>query len=193
VPLIGSYLRDPSYYASFLTSIKPDGEFVVGLLAGDPKSTISTMSMWTPAQPFLQPSCMTWINGNPASADAGIRLKSFSDSFGDRGLFRSACQGDYSASLVDFANAIGDAISPCLDGAVASTDVDAKNPGIQLGCKGFFEGASLPECQMLDDTTPDPSGPPCIYITAAPTCAASQLAVHLFGATGEYEAACPTT
>ena len=129
-----SYLGDPAAYAQFLSTLKPPGRTAVALIAGDPTTTIMTGPLG--AQTLaLEPSCSATINNNPAIGRPGLRLQDFLAPFGVHGLFRTVCQSDYSAALTDIGMLLFDAISPCLEGTLDTTDEDPANPGLQPDCK----------------------------------------------------------
>ena len=186
-----SYLQTPSYYSSFLSSIKDPAQIVVAAIAGPPPGlmtndsppqtasstniTIGPLTLNGNVQPLaLQPSCSATINGNPAIGRPGVRLGEFVKNFGDRGRFYSICQSDYSAALTDIGQTLFNAISPCLEGDVDPADADPNNPGTQLQCTvtestiGDTSGqtsTAMPACQMQDATTPMPGGArPCWWI-----------------------------
>jgi hypothetical protein len=124
------------------------------------------------------PSCK-----NPTTNSIGrpaVRLASFIINFGDRGRFYTVCQDDYSAALADIGNTLFNAISPCLEGPVDPTDVDARRPGIQPQCTVTevlnagtdMEVATLmPACEMQDATTPvaREDKEPCWWVDMNPT------------------------
>jgi hypothetical protein len=129
----GSYLQDPAFYASFLTSIKPAAQIVAAIVAGPPpglatddvpsqmcttcgpaNDQIETGPLQIPGtgsqQPMaLEPSCSATINGNPAIARPAIRLASFLDDLAAAGAQRSfytACQSDYQSALTGIGSAL---------------------------------------------------------------------------------------
>ena len=196
-PRTGSFLQDPGAYVQFLDTVADPSQVVLAAIAGDPKTTISTSTV-TPSggsDVDIDPSCTAQVAGASVTADPAIRLNAVLTAFGDHGLFQSACQADYTASLQAFAFRIGQVMGPCLDGPIATADRDATVPGLQLGCTAkTVDGTELRPCQMLDANTPDPAGPsPCIWYEPDPTCtAAPQIAAHLAGGTGQaYRVACP--
>lgn len=182
-----SYLQDPASYASFLNTVKDPAQIVVAAIGAPPPglmtnddppqtassaTTISTgpLTLNGNTQPLaLLPSCSATINGNPAIGRPGIRLASFLSNFGSRGRFYSVCQSDYSAALTDIGKTLFNAISPCLEGPVDTTDIDPNNPGTQLDCNvNDTQGSTstpIPRCPMQDASTPAPNGPrPCYWI-----------------------------
>lgn len=157
----GSYLQDPAYYASFLTSIKPAAQIVAAAIAGPPpglltddmppqqcttcgsaNNQISTGSLQIPgqAQPqtmALQPACSTMIGSDMALARPAIRIASFLDDLAAAGAqrgFYTACQSDYQAALAGIGAILASAVSPCLSNQIDQTDADPHNPGLQLQC-----------------------------------------------------------
>jgi hypothetical protein len=187
-----SYLQDPAFYASFLSSVKDPAQLVVAVIGGpppglmtndDPPQTANSATdiMTGPltlngnTQPLaLEPSCSATINNDPAVGRPAIRLASFLSNFGSRGRFYSVCQGDYSAALTDIGKTLFNAISPCLEGPVDPTDIDPSNPGTQLDCNVEDTQGSvsttIPRCPMQDASTPAANGPrPCYWIDNNPT------------------------
>jgi hypothetical protein len=130
------YLHDPQEYVSFLATIKDPSQTMIGLIAGDPSTTIATGSVsigGIVTDPALEPSCSTIISGNQAIGRPGIRLADFLSAYGDgNGVFQSVCQSDYSSVLSAFGASMSSMVGPCLSDKVATTDVDAHNPGLQL-------------------------------------------------------------
>lgn len=186
-----SYLQTPSFYSSFLSSIKDPAQIVVAAIAGPPPGGMTNDSPpQTASAPNVQigplvlngntqplallPSCTATINGNPAVGRPAVRLAELISSFGDRGRFYSICQSDYSAALTDIGQTLFNALSPCLEGKVDPADADPHNPGTQLQCTvtevvttdtSGETSAAMPACQMQDATTPAPGGArPCWWI-----------------------------
>ena len=186
------YLHDPQDYVKFLATVKHPSQTVVGLVAGDPQTTITTGQITSPFSQSLAllPSCETTIGGNLAIARPANRLADFVTSFGDRGVFQTVCQDDYSAALSTFGQSMSLMMSPCLDAGIATVDVDPDNAGLQLSCTvtdrdvtDAAVGDPFPPCEMTDATTPSDLGPhPCYWLEpAAAACAtsATQIALHL--------------
>ncbi len=194
-PRTDSYLRDPHYYSQFLTTVKDPSQIVVAAIAApppglqtndDPPQTASSPDITTGPLTLngntqtlaLQPSCSATVNGNPAIGRPGVRLASFIGDFGDRGRFYTICQSDYSAALADIGKTIFNAISPCLEGKLDSTDADPTNPGTQLQCtvsdvqiddKTGMTSTVIPACKMQDATTPAATGArPCWWVRQDP-------------------------
>ncbi|HEY4240871.1 MAG TPA: hypothetical protein VGM88_13705 [Kofleriaceae bacterium] len=178
VPRTDSYLAPPADFASFLSTLKPPGRTVVSLIAGDRATDISTGPLTVPGTGqtqalALQPSCMTTIGKDTAIARPPIRLGDFLDRFADHGLFERICQSSYEQALVDIGNLIFTSVSPCLEGALDTTDQDPANPGTQLDCTVSEvittvtdeSETSIPRCPMADDTTPAANAPsPCWWV-----------------------------
>jgi hypothetical protein len=187
-PKTSSYLQDTSYYATFLTTVKPSGQIAVAVIGGtdaagqppDPHGfAIATGPLSFPGTSFTQPlallpSCMTVISGQPAIGRPGIRLADFVSQFGKRGKYYSVCQADYSAALADIGSQLATDLSPCLEGQIDLQDANAGVPGVQPQCTvsdvlhyGTPDAAEsrIHPCPMSDATHPDPSGPrPCWWI-----------------------------
>ena len=164
----GSLLNDPAGYAQFLAGVKGPSGVAVALIAGDPTTDITIGPLAAPFAQSLavQPTCMATINGNLAIARPPLRLDELLGSFGDRGLFRTVCQPDYSAALTDIGALLFDAVSPCLEGALDTRDTDAENPGLQPDCAvsdlagelGAEVETLIPPCRMVSDDQPDLAG-----------------------------------
>ena len=161
-------LNSPGEYAQFLSAVKGPSRVAIAVIAGDPATTIATGPLTIDtgdAMPVRQdlallPACMATINGNRAVGRPALRLEEFLGNFGDRGLFRTVCQGDYSQALDDIGTLLFHAISPCLEGKLDTTDVDAENPGLQPDCK-------VSELQDPDtDAQVETLIPPCSLISA---------------------------
>jgi hypothetical protein len=185
------YLHDPQSYVQFLATIKDPSQTAIGLIAGDPTSTIVTGVINTPFTQTLalESSCEATINGQTAIGRPGIRLADFLSSYGDRGVFESVCQSDYSGALSAFGASMQTMMSPCLDGAVATVDTDPMNPGLQLACtvndrdlSNQPVGDNFPPCEMATADLPSDNGPhPCYWLepsAAACTGTATGIQVH---------------
>jgi hypothetical protein len=143
--------------------------------------------------PFSQqlaqlPSCMANVGGNANIARPAIRINQFVGLFGTHGIFRTICQSDYSKALTDIGNLLFNAISPCLEGAVATCGMGlnaaspactASNPpgGITVDCTvadvqnegtSMQTSTAIPPCMMTNATTPAPNQSLCYYITKNP-------------------------
>ena len=190
-PRTNSYLQDPHAYSQFLTSVKRAGQVVVAAIAGPPPGLqtndsppqmasspnirTGSLTLNGVTQPLaLLESCTAKINGNDAIGRPAVRLASFIEDFGDHGRFYTVCQGDYSAALADIGRTLFNAISPCLEGDLDTTDADPGNPGTQLQCSvsdaqvddPSGENAEIiPICAMQDENTPAANGRrPCWWV-----------------------------
>jgi hypothetical protein len=184
------YLHDPQSYVQFLATIKDPSQTAIGLIAGDPTSTIVTGAISTPFTQTLalEPSCQATINGSTALGRPGIRLADFLSSYGDRGVFESVCQSDYSGALRDFGTSMYTMMSPCLDGAIATVDTDPTNPGLQLACTVSDRdlsnqpvGDNFPPCEMATTDLPSDNGPhPCYWLEpSAAACAGTATGIQV--------------
>ncbi|MBX3162067.1 MAG: hypothetical protein KF773_39255 [Deltaproteobacteria bacterium] len=188
-----SYLTAPSAYAEFLATVKDPSRTVVALIAGDPKSDISfgrVVFDATVSQPLgLLPSCNTTIDGNPQIGRPANRLAAFLGTYGNRGLFRTVCQADYSQALADIGQLLFNAVSPCLEGELSTRDVDDRNPGTQLDCEvsdvvdpfaAHPIETQIPRCAMADATTPAAGGTrPCYWIASNPAACTTATGLEL--------------
>jgi hypothetical protein len=182
-------LHDPRDYADFLGALKGPSGVVVALIAGNPATSISTGAKGAQALAVIE-SCSTMINNRTAIARPAIRLDEFRRAFGDRGLFRTVCQTDYSGVLSDAGKLLVQALSPCLEGPLDTTDRDAATPGLQPDCTvseirdvGSDDPteALIPRCRMLAENQPDRgSAPACWWVTSDPVCATeTHLSLHV--------------
>ncbi len=163
------YLHDPQDYVKFLATIKDPSQTFVGLIAGDAMTSITTgpITFETASRQglALEPSCSATINGDFAVGRPGIRLMDFLGAYDDRGVFETVCQSDYSGALTKFGAGMSTMMGSCLDGDLATTDVDASNPGLQLDCTVTDRDiandvvGAIPACPMSDAVTP--AGRPC--------------------------------
>jgi hypothetical protein len=187
------FLIDPGDYAQFLSALKVQSGVAVAMIAGEPTKEISTGPLTMPFSQALalEPSCMATIDGNYAIGRPGLRLDEFLGNFGDRGLFRTVCQGDYSQALDDIGVLLFHAISPCLEGKLDTTDIDTENPGLQPECKvsdvqeldtdARTETQLLP-CRMLAEDRPDLAGEQaCWWVKSNPAACSTEthLEIHV--------------
>jgi hypothetical protein len=184
-------LRDPRDYANFLTGLKGPAGVAVALVAGDPTPSIATGALTMPIRQSVAvlPSCSATINGTLAIGRPALRLDEFRGVFGDRGLFRSVCQADYSGALSDIGKLVLQALSPCLEGTLATRDRDADMPGLQPDCAvAEIQGAGtaaesdtvIPQCKMIAAGLPDLAVAPCWWIAADAACETeTQLSLHV--------------
>ena len=177
-----SYLQTPQAYVDFLASVKDPSQITVGLIAGDPSSTIQ-IGTASPSALVLEPSCMNTSLTPASTARPGNRLVDFTSRFGDRGTFYSACANDYSPGLAKIGQSLQTMMSPCLEGAIDTADTDAMTPGVQPACTVTDQplGMIIPACAMRDASTPDPTSPhPCAWFAPATSCPADPgLEVHV--------------
>lgn len=185
-----SFLISPLDYAQFLLGVKGNAGVAVALIAGDPTTNVHTGPVMllgsngmTSTQPLgVQQTCMATINGNLAIGRPSLRLNEMLSSFGDRGLFRTVCQSDYSAALADIGALLFAAVSPCLEGTLDTRDIDAVNPGLQPDCTVSDIEApdtaqqvetAIPRCHMMTADQPDiGSDAACWWVAQnAPACA----------------------
>jgi hypothetical protein len=174
-------LRDPRGYADFLVGLKGPTRVAVALIAGDPTPSVPTGRLTAPfTQPVtVLPSCSATINGQLAIGRPALRLDEFRAAFGDRGLFRSVCQADYSGALTDIGDLLARALSPCLEGKLDTTDVD-EAPGLQLDCTvSELQAADtddeidtpIPRCAIGAAGQPDLAGrPACWWVASDAAC-----------------------
>ncbi|HET9624672.1 MAG TPA: hypothetical protein VFP84_25065 [Kofleriaceae bacterium] len=187
-----SSLIDPSTYASFLTGLKGSSNIAVAVIAGEPAQSlgIGPLTIGPVTQDLaLLPSCMAKINGNDAIGRPALRLTSFLDNFGERGLFRTVCQADYAGALTDIGNLLIQAISPCIEGALDTRDADPTNPGLQPDCTvsdiaDAGDEHLIRPCHMLGPEQPDPdmgSATACWWLKSDPAMCQteSQLALQI--------------
>lgn len=186
-------LTDPQAYVNFLTALKGPGHVVVALIGGDPEKDVSTgeLKFQGTTQPLsLLPSCTATIAGQPTIARPANRLEDFRKAFGDHGLFATVCQSDYGQAVADIGTLLFQAISPCLLGALDTTDLDPATPGLQPDCTvtdimtpsvGAPVETVVPPCAMRGEDQPDRGGDSaCWWVKVNPTCATeTQLELQL--------------
>ena len=176
-------LNNPGEYAQFLSSLQGPSRVAVALIAGDPQTSLATGQLPAPLPPEfgLLPSCRAVIAGNPAVGRPALRLAEFLGNFGDRGLFGTVCQSDYTQTLDDIGRLLFRAVSPCLEGKIDTDDQDAANPGLQPNCtvselqdpdSDAQIETLIPPCPMIADQEPDLAGEAaCWWVKPSATCA----------------------
>ncbi len=187
----GGFLNDPSSYAQFLSTIKDPSRIAVAVIAGDPSANIRTGPLTMPFHQdmALLPACMATIDGNLAIGRPALRLAEFLGNFGDRGLFRTVCQADYSQVVADIGTLLATAISPCLEGELDTADGDPANPGLQPDCSvselrdpdtdAQIE-TQIPRCAMIADDQPDLAGRrPCWWVAPNPVACSTETQLEL--------------
>jgi hypothetical protein len=169
VPHVGGYLEKVSRYYDFLTGVKDPSLLVVALVAGDPTADIAVgpLTINNQTQPLaLQPSCSATILGKSAIARPALRLADFASRFGDRGLFRTVCQSDYSGVVTAITGALAAALSPCLEG---SLDVSSGAPICTVDDVVGTARTPIVPCLLIAPDTPDPTGArPCWWVESNP-------------------------
>jgi hypothetical protein len=180
------FLTNPSVYQDFLSGLRGPSGVAVAVIGGDPTTSIAIGPVTLPAVPpaeavqldlAVQPTCHATIKGNDTIGRPALRLAELVTGFGDRGLFRTVCQGDYSGALADIGTLVFNAISPCLEGAIDLRDRDEANPGLQPDCAvsdlvatdgGGDVETVIPRCHMIAAEDPDLADAPCWWIKAHP-------------------------
>jgi hypothetical protein len=178
-----SFLNNPEDYAQFLLGVKGNAGVAVALIAGDPATAVHTGPVTLIGSNGealtqalgVQKTCMATINGHLAIGRPSLRLNEMLASFGDRGLFRTVCQGDYSTALADIGALLFAAVSPCLEGTLDTRDIDPVNPGLQPDCAVSDIAApdtdaqvetSIPRCHMTGEDQPELGGEPACWWVA---------------------------
>jgi len=176
-----SLLRDPAKYAQFLSGVKGASRVAVAVIGGPPTTSVATGAIDMPFHQdlaVLPTTCSAMINGKLAIGRPGLRLDDFVHAFGNRGLFRTVCQSDYSQALDDIGTLLFHAVSPCLEGTLDTSDTDPATPGLQPDCAvsewtdadtASPTAHQLPRCAMTGPEQPDLAGQPaCWWVTANP-------------------------
>jgi hypothetical protein len=193
-----SFLHNTSVYQDFLAGLNGPSGVAVAVIGGDPTATIATGPLTLPAVPpalpvhldlAVQPTCMATIKGAAAVGRPALRLAELVTGFGDRGLFRTVCQGDYSGALADIGTLVFNAISPCLEGAMDTRDRDEANPGLQPDCAvsdlaapdgGADVETVIPRCHMIAGEQPELAGAPaCWWVKANPAACVTETGLEL--------------
>jgi len=170
------YLRHPSEYVAFLNSLKPDPNLLIvsGIIGNNEPVTTSLNN---DGNPELNASC-TSANGNAAP---GVRLKAFLDSFPNTS-FTSICNQDLESAMQKIADLLARVIGdPCLEGNIATTDLNPGAPGLQLECSVEdvrFPGTSNEKSDTIRRCTMDATGNapaagqtlPCWYVLQDAAC-----------------------
>jgi hypothetical protein len=130
---------------------RPDQQILVSGLIGWPNNITGARYRYinTMQGVDVAPICQS-SNGDAA---AGLRLKSFIESFGASGNLFSICQDDYSPALKQIGEHLADRLgTPCLSAPVV--DTVPEQPGLQADCQvidrlpaaGGFKTEEVPPC-----------------------------------------------
>ena len=186
VPRGDSYLWHPQHYFDYLRSLKSDPNLLIGaVIAGN--TTPFGVTIDDRGAPQLKHSCNNTAVG---AGDPAIRLKYFVDQFGSHGTFVSICNQHYDDALAEIGQLLAKVIgTPCLEGAVDTTDIDPTQPGLQMDCQvsdvKFPNTANstetvLPRCAMTDANTPVTTKVPCWWTKVdAATCTSTLSETHV--------------
>ena len=186
-----SFLNDPGDYAQFLSARKDPSRIAVALIAGDPTTSIATGPLPLPFRQDLAllPSCMTTIDRNLALGRPALRLVEFLGNFGDRDLFRTMYQNNYSQMIADIGTLLSNAISPCLEGELDTVDIDPANPGVQPDCTvselrdpdtDAQVETQIPRCRMVAADQPDLAGASaCWWVKPNPAACSTETQLEL--------------
>jgi hypothetical protein len=185
------FLNVPSTYARFLSTVKDPSLLAVALIAGEPTTTIDTGPLTMPFRQdhALLPSCNATINGRFAIGRPSLRLHEFLDQFGNRGLFSTVCQADYTQAVADIGTLLFRAISPCLEGTLDTDDTDPANPGLQPDCTvselqdpdtdAEIE-TLIPRCRMAAEDRPELAGVrACWWVAPDPVACSTETQLEL--------------
>jgi hypothetical protein len=182
------FMTVPSDYAQFLLTLDGPSGVAAALIAGEPTDKLTTGTLTLTAddgRTFVQdlavePTCSATINGNPAVGRPPLRLDEMLGVLGDRGLFRTICQADFSGALGDIGALLFKATSPCLEGTLDVRDTAPGNPGVQPDCTvSDLERPDtdpeietlIPPCPMLAADRPDLAGArACWWVAPSTAC-----------------------
>ena len=165
-PRAGGPLLDLEQFQQTLATLKDPLLTAVTTIAGTPSSTVSFAT--SDISPLVEEdSCMATINGDPTGGEPAVRLAAFTANLG--GTFASICQSDYSTALKGVADRAGALLTSCLPDGVAPTQCSVEDRASDVA-------TSIPNCPMIDATTPDPMGPrPCWWVARDATCSGGEL------------------
>jgi len=191
-----------SDFVAFLKQVKqdPDNQIFVAALAGIPdarpdsytvelRPNIQTADGARESQPAIKHSC---TGGADVFADPGVRIKQWTDAFGEHGIIRNICTGDFAGAMYEIAIALSRVIGPqCFKETVASKEDGtpcAPGGGCTPDCQVALQRRSssgiievpIPLCSGGSGTAANP----CWQIVRGATCA-QELQVC-------YDAACTT-
>lgn len=121
------YVLHPDVYVEFLRSLKEDPSLLVLSLVAGPAQPFEVV-----AGPELAPSCST-ATGETAPA---VRLDWILEQFPNRNTTTPICSSDLADAMIQLAELLARTLgSPCLQGALDTTDLRPDLPGLQIECQ----------------------------------------------------------
>jgi len=127
-------LDDVTPFHDFLVGLKGNADHViVGGIIGTPDPVeVELRSLNGVSQPALKHSCSLAVDNIEQSADPGVRLRAFFDSFGDHSTSSTICQSDYSQPLAKFGDIVARSVGTlCVGAPLADASTE---PGFQVDC-----------------------------------------------------------
>jgi hypothetical protein len=169
-----SRLVHVSEFVDFFRNLKPDPDLLrVAAIAG-PATPYATHVASTAEGDVtrISPSCM----GPAGAGDAapGVRLKSFVDAFGDRGLYETICTDDFGPAMEHIAQTLVPALTPCVGARLF--DRDPTLPGTQADCnvtETHLRAGEAPREEVVSSCDGSGGATPCWRLVADPRCAAT--------------------
>lgn len=145
------YLDAIALAADDLERDRPDGSVVVAGIFGDPEPVVVELRGPPGGGPpinALGHSCsVTDVTGtaNLLVGDPGVRLASFVDQFGARGVWTSVCLPSYALALTEIARATKQLLGVgCVD--TSGLADDSADPGVQPRCTARDAAGDIPRC-----------------------------------------------
>jgi hypothetical protein len=156
------HVRD---FVDFFSGLKADPDMLrVAAIAGPP-APYGTHSVETRTgiETRISPSCTGPSGTGAGDAAPAVRLESFVDAFGDRGLFETICAADFGPAMEHIAQSLVTPAAPCIDGRLY--DRAPAQPGLQADCNVTERRPSatddappidavVPACDDVSGTTP---------------------------------------
>jgi hypothetical protein len=122
-------------FVDFFDGLKADPDMLrVAAIAGPP-TPYGTRTIVTDAgnaETRIAPSCMGSAASGAGDAAPAVRLRSFVDAFGARGLFETICAADFGPAMEHIAASLVAPAAPCVDGRLY--DRAPAQPGVQADC-----------------------------------------------------------
>jgi hypothetical protein len=126
------HVRD---FVDFFAGLKDDPDMLrVAAIAGPPApyGTYNGTTAAGDTELRVSPSCRGATGSDTGDGAPAVRLKSFVDAFGARGLFESICAADFGPAMEHIAQSLVTPAAPCVDGRLY--DRAPATPGLQAEC-----------------------------------------------------------
>jgi hypothetical protein len=162
------HVRD---FVDFFSGLKDDPDMLrVAAIAGPP----GPYATYTAAGDVtrISPSCSSPAGDDAGKAAPAVRLGSFVEAFGDRGLFETICAEDFGPAMEHIARSLVTPAAPCVGARLR--DRDPGTPGVQADCNVTERRPrnDAPSIEVVVRACDEVGGTtPCWRVTSDPQCA----------------------